>query len=461
MDQQQVIKLVFDILGKEAADRMRESFDRLKGSVHTTADSYEVLERQVGEYEVLQRRVTTTTQTVVQAEAEQIDMLKHLGVQLEVTAAASAHVGHTLERNGSFGQGVMQASYAIQDFTSVMGTQGLGRALGAIQNNIPTLVSALGVGAGLTGVISVLSVGVGLLVDNWGKLTGHWKTEETEKEAKRMQSLAKATEDAAAAAERYARTHSRPQREEEGALKKAVEEFGGPAVVKELEEALKAHQGDFGPETNRKHAQTFFANLMQGNRKAWNMLQDLDLHGEVGAVLHGGPTPQERAQKAQRWRDTERRLVEDHQRKQKEEADHAAQQKQRQEEQARQDWERFQKPAKEAWEKGERRAVPKRVEQHTPSNETPKTSLLLFSREQIRDVQDTVFFNTGKRIDMATGARMLARQQDELNRAQREFGDAILTQMSGNDRQIAILRELTRRARISMDQGVMPSGLPR
>lgn len=282
-------------LGKTIAvvEDVRRQLELYRTSVKTTADSYEVLERQVGEYEVLERRVAETTRVVVQAQAAQLDMLEQLGIRTEVATDAAGRAGRSLGRDGDFGRGVMQASFAVQDFTSVLGTQGLGRAIGSIQNNIPILATALGAGAGLAGVVSIVSIGVGLLIDNWGRLTGAWDGGETKKETERQKELAKAIEATADAAEKLARTHPREQREEESALKKAVDEFGGAAVLKELQAALVAAKGSFGAEADRKMARNFFGNLMQGDRRAWDHLRDLDLRGDVGQVLRGGPTPRE------------------------------------------------------------------------------------------------------------------------------------------------------------------------
>lgn len=274
-------------------EREQRLLDRLKQSVQGTADTYDVLDRKVGEYEVLERRVTETVRF-------QTTMLDQLGVQLhkntglyEIATAEAARMGQVAGRQGDFGRGMLQASFAVQDFTSVMGTQGLGRALASVQNNIPLLVTAMGAGAGLAGAISIVSVGVGLLVDNWGKLTGAWDDEETKKETERQKDLAKATEATADAAERLARAKGRTEREGQAGFDRAVKEFGGQAVLNELQKALVAKSGSFGAEADKQMAKNFFANLMQGNRSAHALLGDLDLRGDVGAVLRGEATPHE------------------------------------------------------------------------------------------------------------------------------------------------------------------------
>lgn len=293
---------------KEQAEATARAMDRLKGSVHTTADTYEVLERQVGEYEVLERRVVQTTQTVVQAHEAEAMALQSLGVRFQHTNTAAAGVGRELGKDGSFGRGLLQASFAVQDFTSVLGTQGLGRAFASVQNNIPLLLASLGTGAGLAGVLSVVSVGIGLVYENWDKVTGLWKEGETAEEAKRVKDLAKATEELAAAGERMAKT---PRPELRGAprdIKRAVDAFGGPKVIQELIEALRARQGTFGEEADRNMAQTLFTNLMHGDVRATELLKDLDLRGPVGRVLMGGKTPaEESADKRQVQAEEERR----------------------------------------------------------------------------------------------------------------------------------------------------------
>jgi hypothetical protein len=235
---------------------------------------------------------------------------KALGLSLNQVEVAAAGVGGTAGNSGEFGRGMLQASYAVQDFTSVLGTQGLGRAIGSVQNNIPLLLASLGAGPGLAGILSVVSIGVGMLVDNWGKLTGAWDDEETKKETERQKDLARALEATAQAAEKLAKTLPREEREDQSRFRKAVGEFGGPAVLKELQEALVAKSGSFGPEDDRKMAQNLFANLMQGNRSAFGLLDELQLRGQVGAVLGGAPTPREQRAIDQRRAAKEREELE-------------------------------------------------------------------------------------------------------------------------------------------------------
>ncbi len=99
--------------------------------------------------------------------------------------------------SGKLGSTVLSASYAFQDFTSVLsGGGGFARALGSIQNNIPQILAGLGLGAGLTGVVSVAAVAVGVLVDNFAKLHAAWASGPTEQEIERLKKLAEAADKA-------------------------------------------------------------------------------------------------------------------------------------------------------------------------------------------------------------------------------------------------------------------------
>lgn len=79
-------------------------------------------------------------------------------------------VGAGMGGKGGMAGAALQVSYAFQDFTSVLGTQGFGRAIASVQNNLPLILMYLGAGMGLTGVVSGAAVATGLLVENWDKL---------------------------------------------------------------------------------------------------------------------------------------------------------------------------------------------------------------------------------------------------------------------------------------------------
>lgn len=63
---------------------------------------------------------------------------------------------------GISGQGILGLSFAIQDITAANGD--FLRALYNVQNNIPVVLYQLGLGTGLAGTISLVSLGIGLLL---------------------------------------------------------------------------------------------------------------------------------------------------------------------------------------------------------------------------------------------------------------------------------------------------------
>jgi hypothetical protein len=66
---------------------------------------------------------------------------------------------------GAGGSGILGASYAVQDFITVLqGGQGLERALMSVSNNVPQVAAALGAGAGLAGQISLVFTGITALI---------------------------------------------------------------------------------------------------------------------------------------------------------------------------------------------------------------------------------------------------------------------------------------------------------
>ncbi len=236
------IRLILN-MGKSGADveAVRAKLDEMKASAATTNQVIQVQTTALDALGISLKR-TAGLYDVVTTEAQQ----------------AAQVIGASHPR--SIGQAALAGSYAVQDFTSQLGTRGL----------------------------------AGGLYENWDKVARLWGSGKTEEEIERVKKLTKATEEAAEAAEKLAKTLT-PERRAEGpgALKRATDAFGGEAVVKELAEAIKGARGDFGAENNRNMAKTLMANLNLGNRDAIEFLQTLPLQGPVGRVLGGGPTPDE------------------------------------------------------------------------------------------------------------------------------------------------------------------------
>ncbi len=123
-----------------------------------------------------QAKATATARSFSQAlEAMKVDEAQLEPVVESATAALSrqatanysvaASASAVTEGHANLGRGVLQTSYAVQDFTAVLsGGGGLSRALGSVQNNIPVLLEQLGMSAGLAGTVSLVSVGLGVAI---------------------------------------------------------------------------------------------------------------------------------------------------------------------------------------------------------------------------------------------------------------------------------------------------------
>lgn len=108
------------------------------------------------------RELTALLEAVsVVSEQQAVPALNRLDKAAEATADAGQELAGQ-RREG--GRGILSVSYAIQDFTSQI-DRGFLPALASIQNNIPGILTGLGVGAGLAGVISTATVGAGLLAN--------------------------------------------------------------------------------------------------------------------------------------------------------------------------------------------------------------------------------------------------------------------------------------------------------
>lgn len=221
----------------------------------------------------------------ITASANAAPALKQLDAQTKAAEKASA----------DFGRGIQSISFAVQDFTSVLGSQGLGRALGSIQNNIPQILTGLGAGAGLAGVVSLAAIAVGQLVDNWGSIEKLWKDSKAAEETKRLEELATAADKAREAIEKQLKTPSKEQLAPGERINAAIKEFGGPAVEKEIKDALFQRQGSFGPEADKRFAQNLIHNVQIGDRKSIDFLNEIGANNDsdVFRRIRGQRTAQE------------------------------------------------------------------------------------------------------------------------------------------------------------------------
>jgi hypothetical protein len=116
-------------------------------------------------------------QVKASAQGAAVDLRQLETASLGVSAASTKAMGAP----GASGSGLMGASYAIQDFTSVLtGGGGIARALGAVTNNFDQLAKAAGatvsqaaaLSIGFTGFVALLPVVTPLLQRAWESLGG-------------------------------------------------------------------------------------------------------------------------------------------------------------------------------------------------------------------------------------------------------------------------------------------------
>lgn len=223
----------------------------------------------------------------VVADQQTVPALHRVDTVAEQVATSSARMG----------RGALEASYAIQDFTSQLGDRGLAGALNAVQNNIPGILMGFGVGGAITAGISVVSVGAGLLYQNWDKLHTLWSSDETGKEAERVKHLAEETEKANKAVEKQFEGISKEQAAPGGDLQKAIRQFGGARVRETIQRQLVAYQGDFGEEANQQFVTQLVANVNRGDPAALAMWRDMfgTQRDDISRVLSGRPTRMQEA----------------------------------------------------------------------------------------------------------------------------------------------------------------------
>jgi hypothetical protein len=234
------------------------------------------------------------------------------------TAEASQEVQQMATRlgtSGDFGRALLQGSYAVQDFTSQLGTRGLAGAIGAIQNNIPLLLTNLGLSGGLAGVISIVSIGLAALIPQFQKAFGGETQEEIEKTKKKLEefdvqvkkldeSLKKLKEAPAEAEKEEAAnvkailearpTAARLQAElERQAYKEDIAKFMPPEKIAEFQKIIAAPGGMFpgGPEyaaalQRARDARKGMADLEQQARRAVaaQTLEQAQIAGPAGAA---------------------------------------------------------------------------------------------------------------------------------------------------------------------------------
>ncbi len=183
----ETIRLILDMgQSGKTVDDVRARLERLGVATQKAADTYEVLSTVInksvggaGSYAIATNGVNVAldeqVRKAVEATHAQRAMAQVLDEMGSHTAIASAGVN---QLTGNRSMGLMGASYAVQDFVTVVSMGGgWGRAMNSMANNVTPVLASLGVGMGLAGalglVVTVASAGV-------SALEGWWKAADSE-----------------------------------------------------------------------------------------------------------------------------------------------------------------------------------------------------------------------------------------------------------------------------------------
>ena len=188
----ETIRLILDMgQSGKTADEVRRKLDELGASARKTADSYEVLTRQVGTYEIATDRVNAELEEEVSRAAAATAAQRALGRALDETAAGAERAAASALKPG---RAMLESGRVIQDFA-----QG---GIAGILNNIEGLTSSLGLGAGLAGALTTVGVAAYIagpkLKEMWDALTAmpKEKVPETTDRIEGMTKAIKANKDA-------------------------------------------------------------------------------------------------------------------------------------------------------------------------------------------------------------------------------------------------------------------------
>jgi hypothetical protein len=181
----ETIRLILDMgQSGKTVDEVRQKLDELGKTARKTADSYEVLTRQVGTYAIATDQVNTELDEEVQKATAAVAAQRALGRALQDTGDAAERAARSAFKPG---RAMLESGRVIQDFA-----QG---GLPGILNNIEGLTSALGLGAGLAGALTTVGVAAYIagpkLKELWDAMTGMPK-EKVPEATDRVESLTKA-----------------------------------------------------------------------------------------------------------------------------------------------------------------------------------------------------------------------------------------------------------------------------
>jgi hypothetical protein len=294
------VRLVLDLVKSGGSDATIAALEKLKTATKQADEAYEVLMGDMGTYAVVEKEVE---QAIGRQTSAFTKLELGIGNAAAQTRGLTGSVNALKGSDGRGGQGVLAASYAVQDFTSQLGNQGLAGGLRAVQNNIPQILMGFGVGAGLTGILAGLAVAAGLVVDNWGRIKNAFTSDDVKKKTEEMEKFAESIKKSADAGEKAAESLKKmlsPDKQKPvEAIKRAAEAFGGDAVLRELTRGLvvSGRAGMRGGEAPRR-AGELVAGVQAGDERAQKLMADIlakSGRGDIANMLMGGKTPAEEA----------------------------------------------------------------------------------------------------------------------------------------------------------------------
>jgi hypothetical protein len=198
----EIMRLVLDLASSSKdVGELVGKLGELKSKGAEVAETYHVMAKAGEGYTVATREENKAMDEAVRKAVELTQAQRALNIVIDesiaeqkalatATVTTGKHADQAKDKQGGFGRSILATSYAFQDFTSQLGDRGLAGAIGAVQNNIPSVLAGLGVGAGVAGAVSAISVGLGLLLPQMGKLADAFSTGATKTEADRMKELA-------------------------------------------------------------------------------------------------------------------------------------------------------------------------------------------------------------------------------------------------------------------------------
>ncbi len=279
MVSEEIIRLILDIQqNKDPAD-LAAKFQTLKTKLTETAAAYDVLERQVGEYAVAAGKADAATDKEVKAMVEATRARKFYS---EVLDEHHVHLSRTIDTTNkgigtktAGGLGMLGISYAVQDFTSQI-QNGLLPALSSVQNNIPQILTGLGVGTGMAGVVSLAAVGVGLAVPLISSMASGTKDagEKAEEAAKKLHGFNDQLEKLVDAGKKLRESKTADEEATAKAVGGAVDAAGKRVIAGGLDAHLR------GVDQSMEEAQIDDEMRRQGNEEsffspdAWKKLRD-------------------------------------------------------------------------------------------------------------------------------------------------------------------------------------------